>query len=379
MSELRPEGAVYKIEKVIGQGESSTVYRAIREDSQGHSRQLVALKILKSQTAVPWLRREFEALSQVSSPHCVRVLGWENLSEGCALVLEWIDGLSVLELARANPLDDGVVDEIVAQAATGLRALQERGLFHGDLSPQNILIDRDGCVKLVDFATSSSDEALLRGTPAYLAPELWHGGNSSLEADIFSLGLIEYDLGNGFAAIPASLEACRSRATTFSTSEAGSLCREPGKRIFPHIESVPSARVALSLLVRRAIDQRESTVLQTAVLQTRSSRRKLSRIAATFAVAAIASAAPVRAQAPGSGAQARAVLEVRSQKWAELAINGRSVGFAPVEIRDLAAGTHRLSWKTRVGAGETLLTLRPGQVLRLAEPNLDPLIGGVNR
>jgi serine/threonine protein kinase len=392
MSELRPEGAVYKIDKVVGHGQTATVFRALREDSRGHSSQAVALKILNNKTSVPSLRREFEALARIDSPHCVRVLGWENLAEGCALVLEWIDGVNLLELGQSSAkgagLADGIVDEILAQAFAGLRALQENGLFHGDISPRNILVDRQGCVKLIDFATVPNTESELIGTQAYLSPELWRGGTHSLEADLFALGILEHDLAGGFRSVPVNQNACRERAFAFSTQSVGLLSTEPRNRVIPSMRSKIAERTALAALVNKIVDARV-LYLQTATCAQepraelsspgRWQRRSPRRLAALLAMVAIGATAPVRAQAPGYAAENRASLELRTQNWVEIEINGKPVGYAPILVRGLKAGSHRLGWKTRLGKGEMQIELQAGEVLKLSEADLPNPSGGVKR
>ncbi len=363
MRELRPDGVRYRIEKCIGQGQTATVYLAIREDSAGHSRHRVALKILKSETAVSWLRREFDALTRVHSPHCVRVLGWENLPEGSALVLDWVDGLSLLELGGQARLDEDLRDEIVAQTQEGLKELDRCGLFHGDLSPANILIDRTGCVRLIDFASDPWDAEEPRGTPAYLAPEIWEGGTGSIAGDLFALGLIEMDLGTSFAGAPDSMAAARERACAMDAGE-GLRHRDPALRRFKAVAPCAARRERLASEITRLLRAKEDCVGATRpLMELPSIDVTKRRTAASLAFAVLIMAAPGNAQAPLSREvdEKRAVLVLRSQRWVEIQINGRRMGYAPLEVRDMRPGSHRISWKSSSAAGETRLFLRPGQ------------------
>lgn len=374
--ELKPEGAIYKLEKSVGHGQTATVFKAIREDRAGHSKQLVALKILNSRTAVPWLRREFETLARLNSPHCVRVLGWENLDQGCALVLEWINGVTLLELARTLRFSDQLVTEIVAQASEGLRALHQLGLHHGDLSPSNLLIDDQGLVKIIDFATVPSDRTSIVGTPPYLSPEIWTGAKVGAKSDLFALGLIANDLRTSFSSVPSAPHSCQERANFLATETSGLLALDPQKRVLPNIDSTPELRELLASGVREALCARVNS-LRTAALPLSTSvpfknRLRTSWLTAMGLVFWIA-ALPVLARAPldhVANASRSASMSIRSQKWMEFRLNGRPIGYAPLDIVNLRPGSHRLSWKSASGAGEKSLVLAPSQKLLVVEGEL---------
>ena len=239
MKQIKSESSIYKLENCIGEGLSSCVYRAIRFDSRGHSKQQVVLKILKNQNQVAWLRQEFEALSKIDSKYCVRLLAWENLKLGSALVLEYIEGITLFDLLMNSQIDAGMVSEILAQVQLGLTALEQAGRIHGDLNLKNIMLDKEGGVKLIDFATSNigpSNSNEIVGTPQYLAPEIWAGATRTIKSDLFSLGLIAMDLMFGIQNIPCSQYECKLRAMR-SLHSPDSLTREiPEAREFRKIE-----------------------------------------------------------------------------------------------------------------------------------------------
>jgi serine/threonine protein kinase len=376
MRELRPECTTYKVERLMGHGQTSTVFRAIREDSRGHSRQTVALKILNQETAIPWLRREFETLARIQSPHCVRVLAWENLPEGCALVLEWVDGVTLFELGQKYLLSSAVVAEVIAQVQAGLIALHSCGLYHGDLSPSNILIDRSGCVKLVDFGALPSSDGSIRGTPPYIAPEIWEGSDSSAAADLFALGAIEYDLKSGFSATPKDPSDCRLRAMAIATQQ-GLLAAEASARHMADLQSQPSEKAHLARAVREVVAMREPAI-NTAVLSKSDFkvlggefRDVLIKTICFIGVALLVPTLPVRAQAPQDAiSSAKSSLSIRTQKWTEIDLNGRHIGFAPLDIRELQPGQHHILWKTKTSRGELRINLKPGQNIRLLEADL---------
>ena len=367
--EARPEAGVYKIEKLIGHGRTARVYRAYREDSRGHSRIAVALKVLKAETDVSSLRRELETLARVNSPHCVRVFGWENLDEGCALVLEWIDGTSLLSLVRRSRVDSELIDEIVAQVQEGLRALNACGLHHGDLSPANILIDRSGCAKLVDFATAPFEPGVAHGTPAYMAPELWRGEPTSAHADLFALGMIERDLRSGFKDFSDRPTECRARCLT--SIGDGLLALEPSERRAKSLVSCETKRARLAALVEEILSSRPPARVETAILsQFGKTRPRLSPLAASILAIFSLTTLAVEARAPRASTLPESSLAIRTHHWLEASLNGRALGFAPIEVRGLPAGRYKLTWKTAREAGERFVELEPGTELRLSEADL---------
>jgi serine/threonine protein kinase len=406
--QIRPESAIYQIEEAIGQGLSATVYRAVRMDARGFSRQTVALKILKSENAVPWLKREFETLTRVRSSNCVRVLGWENLSDGCALVLEWIDGVRLLDLGRTNLLTEQARTSALSQIQAGLSALHAEGLHHGDLSPANVLIDCDGVVKLIDFATPDQAHDVLHGTLEYLAPEIWRGGQASRAADLFALGVIAHDLETRFFDHPLSRDEALRRALRLSENETGWLAHDPLRR--SPIE-VASSQIGRDELARAVKEYRASRArIETAVLNAsevpsamesvsnlradsntgrrspepessfvsvdalRSRKKSVVRLAVAIGAIICVISAAGQAQAPRSKEnELRGQLEIRSLAWFEVAVNGKPVGFTPVSLKRLRPGSHRISWKSATMAGETRITVLPGQTTLVTERDFGAL------
>ena len=325
MIQLKSHGSVFKIETVNGQGLSATVFRALREDSQGHSRQTVALKVFKNEDTIEWVKREFETLAKVDSPHCVRVLGWENLDEGVALVLEWIDGLTLFQLARDHHLSQDLKCEILAQVQDGLRALQSHGLWHGDLSPANILVDRTGCIKLIDFAGPQDGDPTVIGTPAYLPIEVWDGKRRTFESDLFALGLIEADLQNSILQGPVALEASAARARALATAEPGLLSLQPHLRKFKDIQSSPQTKTLLAQLVTEKLNESSVSSTPTAlILQAEPFwKRNSLRWAASVAALVFATTASVQARAPQIAPlhTVPAAIFVHTQNWFLISLN----------------------------------------------------------
>lgn len=175
----------YEIEQVLGEGLTSQVFRAYRRDSASLTQQKVALKVIKSKKHVQNLKKEFEKLLKVHSKYCIKVMAWEHLKQGPCLVLEYVDGVTLKELYKANKLDSELVAEIICQVRLGLQALHRSSVYHGDLNLKNILIDRDGLVKLIDFGFFTADESYF--SPQFAAPQLMAGGLPTEETDFYSL------------------------------------------------------------------------------------------------------------------------------------------------------------------------------------------------
>src|SRR6185437_7836857 len=109
----------YNIVEFLGEGLNSCVYRAFKDGETLGVRFDVALKILKSEKMVAIWRNEFERLSKIASGHCVKLLGWEILQTGPALVLEYVRGVNLSELQKYTELSADDLDEIARQSRRG--------------------------------------------------------------------------------------------------------------------------------------------------------------------------------------------------------------------------------------------------------------------
>jgi hypothetical protein len=115
------------------------------------------------------------------------------------LVMELVDGPSLAGVLTSGPLSPGQTMDVVAQAAAGLAAAHRAGLVHRDIKPGNLLIGRDGVVKITDFGIAHAagsapvtGTGILVGTAAYLAPERAAGGRGTPASDLYSLGIVAY-------------------------------------------------------------------------------------------------------------------------------------------------------------------------------------------
>jgi len=201
----------YRVVALAGRGGMGEVYRA--EDlTLG---QVVALKFLPetlSQDAAALARfhAEVRTARQVSHPNVCRVFDIGETDGTLFLTMEYVDGEDlasvVRRIGRLSP-DKGT--EIARQICAGLGAAHERGVIHRDLKPANVMLDGAGKIRLTDFglagiAASIKGAEVRAGTPAYMAPEQLAGRDVSTKSDIYSLGLILYEILTGKRAFEAS-------------------------------------------------------------------------------------------------------------------------------------------------------------------------------
>ncbi len=377
---LRPEAPVIQLQELLGEGLSSRVFAALRIDSRGFSTQEVVLKILKAGTDVSGLKREFEALSRIRGPHCVRMFGWENLVEGPALVLERVSGVTLSDYAAGRPVPLEEADEIVAQVQAGLAAVHKVGLHHGDLSPGNVMIDSDGWIRLIDFARLDPSPERFAGTPPYVSPECWDGEKSDSGSDLFSLALLRADLLDGFRSVPTDRASCESRARRTIGSCSLANDRRESRRPLA-LESMLEHKAALSRRVRRLLDERAVSQQGTAFLGTAGAARSVSRrrlavvagwIACWFVLSApTLSGTSVRALGTGGSRPAAATLDLRTLRWTEFRLNGQAVGFSPARVTNLSPGEYTLEWRASRGSGRIRLRLPPAGTILVTDQDLD--------
>ena len=144
----------------------------------------------------------------VSSPHVLRVLQPGRSRRALYYVTEYFDGQTLRQWMLDHPRPDlESVRSIVEQIAKGLRAFHRKDIIHQDLKPENIMVDRHGAVKIIDFGSSRAANHVETGSPVeipalvgtldYTAPEYHRGEPASNRADIFSLGVITYEMLTG--------------------------------------------------------------------------------------------------------------------------------------------------------------------------------------
>jgi len=200
--------ADYEIIREIGRGGTALVYLA-RERATGAevAIKLIRAKYLEDDEAIARFAREARFVARLDHPNIVPVHAVLDLeSAGVALVMAHITGRTLKQVIRdEHPVAPDKADRMMRGIANGLAAAHAMGIVHRDVKPENIFIDSDGRALLADFglARSMSGDTQLTmagvaiGTPAYMAPEQIEGGELDARGDIYSLGLVAWEMLTG--------------------------------------------------------------------------------------------------------------------------------------------------------------------------------------
>ncbi|MHB8648912.1 MAG: protein kinase domain-containing protein [Gaiellaceae bacterium] len=202
----------YELEELVGTGGMSCVYRA-------HDRLLdrhVALKVLhphygEDEEYVQRFRHEARAVAQLSHPNIVTVIDRGEADGNQFIVFEYVEGENLKQLIeRTGPLPARRAVELAATIADALGFAHENGLVHRDVKPQNVLIGDDGETKVTDFGIARSldvehgvtQTGTVLGTSNYLSPEQAGGKQVTAATDVYSLGVVLYELLTGEVPFP---------------------------------------------------------------------------------------------------------------------------------------------------------------------------------
>jgi tetratricopeptide (TPR) repeat protein len=216
---LRPGGLVgrYRILDLVGSGGMGVVYAAYDPELDRR----IALKLVRgaagpdAESQRARLQREARAIARVSHPNVVAVHDVGAIGEQVFIAMEFVDGATLTAWLKQAPRPLGERLEILLQAGRGLLAAHRAGLVHRDFKPDNVLVGRDGRVRVTDFGlarppgdlgTAGHAEDLLAspdvpltltgafvGTPAYMAPEQMRGGSIDPRADVFSFAVATWE------------------------------------------------------------------------------------------------------------------------------------------------------------------------------------------
>ena len=194
----------YQLFETLGVGATSRVVRGF-DPMIGRP---VAIKLFPSEIAQGEARdrflREARVVGQLSHPNIITLhdMGIEESTQTPYLVMEFVDGVPLDRVLEKGALPLPRACAWIAHAAEALDIAHKRGVIHGDVKPANILITADGKVKLTDFGMArvakreARDSALL-GTPAYWCPEQIMGRPQDARSDMFSLGVVLYEMITG--------------------------------------------------------------------------------------------------------------------------------------------------------------------------------------
>jgi serine/threonine-protein kinase len=244
----------YEILEVIGVGANSRVARAF----DPLIARIVAIKLFPSELARGEARNRFvqeaRVVGQISHPAVIALhdMGIDEPSQTPYLVMEFIQGQPLEKLLEKGSIPFSRACAWAAEVATALAVAHRKGVIHGDVKPANILITEGDRVKLTDFgmarlASRDSKETPLLGSPAYWCPEQIVGKPQDARSDIFSLGVVMYEMVTGHRPFDAdSLQGICSRILSstplpashanpsvpaaFNELIASCLAKDPGQR-----------------------------------------------------------------------------------------------------------------------------------------------------
>jgi len=227
----------YRFTRELGRGRQGVVFQALRQGARGcltrHAIKVHDPAIYPS-TEKYWtdmgrIASQVSRLQTVSSPQLVSRDIYEEVNGIGYTQMEMVQGMDVHQLVHGNHFErarlrstpeewahftdvifhderghkriqPGVAVYIMRQTLRGLEALHDAGFLHSDIKPSNMMIDRLGLVKLIDYGRAvlvDEKHTFLMGTPLFMAPELHRGGSNSVQADIYSVGLVGLELLRG--------------------------------------------------------------------------------------------------------------------------------------------------------------------------------------
>lgn len=223
----------YRADALLGEGGMGTVWRA-HDTMLGRT---VALKCLSTElTAHPTARRRMEqearVLARVESPHVVQVRNVFEESGVLVLELEYVSGGDLDSVVKPGGMDERAVLTVITKTLAGLQAIHEAGLIHRDIKPGNVLLDARGEPKITDLGIAHDPQALEKthlgarlGTPDYMSPEQIRGGTVDARSDIYSMGIMCYQLLTGLLPFSGTSEFDIVSAHIREAPDLGKLAR----------------------------------------------------------------------------------------------------------------------------------------------------------
>jgi serine/threonine protein kinase len=221
----------YEVLGLIGRGGMGAVYKARQRELD----RIVAIKLLPLEVSVDpdfatRFRREARAMAKLSHPHIITVFNFGTTSEGhLYFVMEYVEGTNLHDMIRNVGIEPAQALVLSAQVCTALAYAHEKGIVHRDIKPANVMVDLAGQAKVADFGLARlsdvAEEAghtvpgAVLGTPDYMAPEQKHGTPVDHRADIYSVGVMLYEMlcretPQGAFQLPSQRIGCDARIDT---------------------------------------------------------------------------------------------------------------------------------------------------------------------
>src|SRR5436190_12018697 len=194
-----------KVVRLIGEGGMARVYLASRdEDDEPLVVKILRREILSNKTALARFIEEYAMVERVQSRHVARIFGHGKSEEHAYLVMEFFEGGDLHKRLTGKAIDPGDALRIFRELMFALGDIHEKGILHRDLKPQNLMFRQDGTLAILDFGIAKHIDAIERtnhgevlGTPRYMSPEQVQGRALDLRTDIYSAGVLLYQMLTG--------------------------------------------------------------------------------------------------------------------------------------------------------------------------------------
>lgn len=194
----------YTIERTLGIGSMGTVY-LVRDNQAGTQRALKILHgdLLSDETLTKRFLREAELMKRVNHPNVVRTYDVGESDGLLFFTMELVNARSLDAIIKEEGFPISKVADLIIMSGSGLEAVHALEIVHRDMKPANILVLEDGNVKITDFGVARPSTSNLTGrqeilgTPQYMAPEIIQGHDISSSADLYSFGVILYEVVTG--------------------------------------------------------------------------------------------------------------------------------------------------------------------------------------
>ncbi len=195
----------YHLERKIATGGMSEIYKAKRSSDD----EIVALKVLTPESArfAQMLEKAFQSLTEgeiakgLNHPNVIRTYEYGRERHRYYIVMEYVNGINLKYLVECrSPLVEGRKMALIIQIAQGLNYIHKRGLIHRDICPKNVLVNRKGEAKIIDFGLTILKSGRFKGrgdragTPSYMAPEQVRADRVDEKTDIYSFGVTMYEI-----------------------------------------------------------------------------------------------------------------------------------------------------------------------------------------
>ena len=194
-----------KVLRLIGEGGMARVYLASREsDDEPLVVKILRREVLANRSALERFLEEYSLVERLQSRHVARIYGHGNAEDHAYLVMEFFEGGDLNKRLDGKELEPAEALRIFRELMFALGDIHEKGILHRDLKPQNLMFRQDGTLAILDFGIAKHVDAIDRtkqgevlGTPRYMSPEQVQGRALDLRTDIYSAGVLLYQMLTG--------------------------------------------------------------------------------------------------------------------------------------------------------------------------------------